>query len=271
MSKYIYNNLSIDYTDPKAVKSLNTALLQLHYNIKNWAIPKKNLCPSIPGRVDYIHYIADLLSDNDPPRGTNIKGLDIGTGASCIYPLLGHSSYGWKFVGTDIDSDSINNCKAILNSNPKHKKNIKLRYQESKDDFFKGIIKPEESFDFTMCNPPFFSSQDEARSARDRKIKNLTANRNKKGHIYKKTTRSNFKGNSNELWTEGGELSFITKMIHQSIDFEDQCTWFTSLVSKQENIPALRQILESYNRFDIEIIKMEQGNKIAHILAWSKK
>lgn len=29
-----------------------------------------------------------------------IKGFDIGTGANCIYPLLGASILGWKFVGS---------------------------------------------------------------------------------------------------------------------------------------------------------------------------
>ena len=27
-------------------------------------------------------------------------GLDIGTGANCVYPLLGASIYGWNFIGT---------------------------------------------------------------------------------------------------------------------------------------------------------------------------
>jgi len=32
-----------------------------------------------------------------------VRGLDIGTGASAIYPLLGARVYGWSFLGTDID------------------------------------------------------------------------------------------------------------------------------------------------------------------------
>jgi 23S rRNA (adenine1618-N6)-methyltransferase len=43
--------------------------------------------PSIPGRADYIHYIADLLAESNNgiiPRSWD-QGLDIGIGANCIY------------------------------------------------------------------------------------------------------------------------------------------------------------------------------------------
>lgn len=266
-----YGDLSIDFSDPIAVRKLNEALLFVDYGVKDWNFPDANLCPSIPGRVDYIHHLADLLSNEVIPMGTKVKGLDIGTGASCIYPLLGNSVYGWKFVGTDIMSDSINSARKILNSNSKYKKNIKIRFQESDADFFKGIIKPEESFDFTMCNPPFFSSKEQAKAARERKVRNLNLNKEKKNHSKKIKNKSNFKGHDSELWTKGGELEFITRMIHESILFEDQCTWFTSLVSNKGNISKLKKLIESYEKFEIKVIAMEQGNKLAHILAWSKK
>ena len=79
-----YGNLSIDFSNPLAVKTLNAALLNRHYNIADWDIPDGALCPPIPGRADYIHYIADLVGPENP----DIKLLDIGTGANGIYPLL---------------------------------------------------------------------------------------------------------------------------------------------------------------------------------------
>ena len=81
---------SIDFTNNTAVKTLNQALLKAHYKIDFWDIPEHNLCPPIPGRVDYIHYLADLLSDDNQqniPTGRQIKVLDIGTGANLVYPL----------------------------------------------------------------------------------------------------------------------------------------------------------------------------------------
>ena len=78
---------TIDFQDVAAVRMLNRALLKLHYNVDFWDIPAGYLCPPIPGRVDYIHYLADLLAESNSleiPRGRDIKVLDIGTGASLV-------------------------------------------------------------------------------------------------------------------------------------------------------------------------------------------
>jgi len=57
-----YNNQdTIDFADPLAVKSLNFSLLKSDYNIAFWDIPDGYLCPAIPGRVDYIHHLHELL------------------------------------------------------------------------------------------------------------------------------------------------------------------------------------------------------------------
>ena len=58
---------------------LNRALLKADYGIDFWDIPPNYLCPPIPGRVDYIHHLADLLArsnNNEIPRGPQIKALD---------------------------------------------------------------------------------------------------------------------------------------------------------------------------------------------------
>ena len=60
-----FGDESIDFSDPKAVVTLNKALLKHHYGIENWLIPEGYLCPPIPGRADYIHHIADLLSESN--------------------------------------------------------------------------------------------------------------------------------------------------------------------------------------------------------------
>lgn len=103
---------SIDFSNPQAVKTLNKALLISHYDIQNWDIPQDYLCPPIPGRADYIHYIADLLAESNNgiiPTGAEVEGLDIGIGANCIYPIIGNSVYDWSFVGTDIDEKALDN------------------------------------------------------------------------------------------------------------------------------------------------------------------
>ena len=113
---------TINFSDASAVLSLNQALLAHYYQVKHWQIPSGYLCPPIPGRADYIHYLADLLArgnHGEVPLGKGVRVLDVGTGANCIYPIIGSQSYGWKFVGTDIDPVSIKTARAIVGANPK--------------------------------------------------------------------------------------------------------------------------------------------------------
>lgn len=272
VKKNQYNTLTIDYSNPHAILCLNKALLSYHYKVTNWQLPKNHLCPPIPGRADYIHYIADILAKNNDgkvPVGPSVKILDIGTGASCIYPILGNSIYGWKFIATDISSVSINNIKEILNQNQTLKKNIKVRFQKDKSNIFKNIIKNDEKFDLTMCNPPFFTSLEEANEARSKKVNNLNKNKQRKGHkSVDKKTSSNFGGTSTERYCDGGELDFIQRIIKESLVYKDQCRWFSTLVSNKANIEQFTILLQSQNSLETKVIEMNQGQKIAHLLIW---
>ncbi len=79
----------------------------------------------------------------------------------------------------------------------------------------------------------------------------------------------NFGGQKAELWCEGGEAAFLAAMIEQSKEFASQCLWFSSLVSKKENLPAARKALARVGAQDVRVIDMAQGNKVSRILAWS--
>lgn len=260
-----YKDQSIDFFNPEAVKMLNTALLKHFYKINNWDIPKNYLCPPIPGRADYIHHIADLLADSNNgkiPKGDKIKCLDIGVGASCIYPIIGNTEYGWTFIGSDIDPIAIDSAKTIINSNPILQGKIELRLQENNRDLLKGIIKEGERIDLSICNPPFHSSLAEAESGTIRKLSNL-----KKESISKAV--KNFGGQNNELWCLGGEEKFIRNMIHESKQFANSCLWFSSLVSKQSTLKSVYTTLKKMRTTEIKTISMGQGNKISRIIAWT--
>lgn len=256
---------TIDFSNPDAVKSLNKALLVYHYAIQDWDIPENYLCPPIPGRADYIHYIADLLASSNNgiiPEGETVQGLDIGIGANCIYPLIGNSAYGWSFVGTDIDENAIQNCKKIIAANPKLMDPISLQLQTESRFIFKNIITPEDKFTFTICNPPFHASQDEATKSSVRKINNLENTKTTKPIL-------NFGGHNAELWCEGGELGFVTQMIYESAKYPMQCLWFTTLVSKQSHLSSLYKTLNKVNAATVKTIDMAQGQKTSRIVAWT--
>ena len=260
---------TIDFSNPDAVKALNKALLINHYDIQDWDIPANYLCPPIPGRADYIHYIADLLATTNNgviPEGEIVQGLDIGVGANCIYPIIGNSAYGWSFVGTDIDENAIQNCKNIIANNPKLMDPISLQLQTESRFIFKNIITPEDRFAFTICNPPFHSSQEEATKSSLRKVNNLEAK-----DFSNKSTKPvlNFGGHNAELWCEGGELGFITQMAYESAKYPLQCLWFTTLVSKKDNLSSIYKTLNKVSASDIKTIDMAQGQKTSRIVAWT--
>jgi len=248
-----YENLTIDFSDPKAVKALNSSLLLTHYNINHWNFPDENLCPPIPGRVDYIHHLADLISSEEKE---NIKILDIGTGANCIYPLLGTSIYNWNFVATDIDIDSLDYAQDIIDDNKLTDK-IELRQQLDEMHILKGIIEDSDSFTATMCNPPFYKSASEAQGANRRKTRNLGNN-----------SVRNFAGNNNELWYVGGEKAFLHTYLYESSKFPKASKWFTSLVSKKENVESLQDSGKKLGVTEFKIIPLEQGNKVTRIVCW---
>ncbi|MGI9652264.1 23S rRNA (adenine(1618)-N(6))-methyltransferase RlmF [Chryseobacterium sp. RLHN22] len=262
--KNSYGNLTINFSIPKAVKLLNKALLQHFYNIKNWDIPDSNLCPPIPGRADYVHCLADLLAEShhEIPKGSVVKGLDIGTGANLVYPLIANKSYGWKMVGTDINKDSFENAQQILNQNPDLSGEIDLRFQETSNHIFKDIISSEEHFQFSMCNPPFHDFEESAMKGNLRKTKNLNKSKIKKPNL-------NFSGQQSELWCEGGEIAFVSKMIEESAEFSSQILWFTCLISKKENLFKLNLLLKKLKAVEIKTIEMSQGHKVSRILAWT--
>lgn len=260
-----YEENSVDFSNPDAVKLLNQALLKHCYGIENWDFPAENLVPPIPGRADYLHYIADLLTESNygkTPTGEKIIGLDIGTGASCIYPIIGSTEYNWSFIATDINEDSVKSAEKIVSANPTLEGKITVKTQGDSSKFFEGIIENDEKIDFTICNPPFHSSTEEAEKGSRRKVKNLSGKKHLRPPL-------NFAGISDELIYEGGEHTFIHNMLRESKEFAQNCYWFSTLVSKKSNLKGIYRTLNELEVFNIKTIPTGTGNKASRIIAWT--
>ncbi len=269
LSKFVkpnkFGDASVDFSDPVAVKLLNKALLHHYYGIKHWEFPDENLCPPVPGRADYIHHIADLLMESNfgrLPSGDRIACLDIGMGANCIYPIIGVTEYGWKFIGSDINAKSITSARAIVDANASLHGRIECREQSSPKAIFEGVLGAAEKIDVTLCNPPFHASEDDAQKGTRRKVKNLSGKRDNVPEL-------NFAGISSELICDGGESGFIHGMITESKSFGKNCYWFTTLVSKQSNLKGIHKALEDIKAVQTKTIPMGTGNKSSRIVAWS--
>jgi len=265
VKRNVYNDESINFSDPEAVKMLNKALLEHYYEINNWDIPAGYLCPPIPGRADYIHHIADLISGSDfgrIPKGKKIICLDIGVGANCVYPIIGNKEYGWSFIGSDIDSVAIESANKIIENNPSLKGKVELRLQPDAKDIIYGVLRKEERVDLIICNPPFHASLEEAQAGSLRKVNNLN---------HEKITNPtlNFGGQNNELWCEGGEKRFVQKMINESKKFSESCFWFSSLISKNSSLKSVYKELKEAKAAEVKTIPMGQGNKSSRLVAWT--
>jgi len=249
-------HISIDFSDATAVLALNAALLKQHYSVDNYSLPAGYLSPPVPSRVDYILHIADLIGEK------NKTGLDIGTGANMIYPILGASLYNWKMVGSEVDEDSYAFAKALKEqlSLPKSckKSQLDLRLQSDRGSILKNIIKPNELYDFTMCNPPFYGSADEA----------FKANRRKNTQLGNQSNQRNFEGKSHELWCNGGEALFAKRLIKESVHFKKQVGWFTCLISRKENLPKLEKQLKKLGATH-QVVRMNSGQKKSRFIAWT--
>ena len=269
LGKYVkvnaYGDDSIDFANPKAVKWLNKALLKQYYGVDYWDIPTNYLCPPIPGRADYIHYAADLLGTSNNgkiPKGFRVKCMDIGVGASCVFPIIGIKEYGWSFIGSETDPVAIESASKIVNYNPSLQRNVNLRLQDNPKDIFHGIMERNEPIDITICNPPFHSSMEEAQEGTLRKLSSLN-------HKKITTPTLNFGGQTTELWCEGGEERFVRDMIRQSKQFGSNCFWFTTQISKQSHLASVYDALKSAGALEVKTIPMGQGTKVSRIVAWT--
>ncbi|KAK8810715.1 hypothetical protein WA158_007290 [Blastocystis sp. Blastoise] len=247
---YIQNNDDgtsyIDWKDPYASLELTKVLLKKDFDL-DWEIPIDRLCPGITGRINYLNWIHDLLNYSKK-MDNEIKGIDIGIGASCIYPLLGNKIYTWNFLGSDIDDISIQYAKENVKRN--HLENfIQIVKQENSDCIFKNILEnnKEIHYDFSMCNPPFFIHQDEACT----------------------NPSTCCMGTSNELITKGGEEQFIVRYIDESILYKDQIDWFTCLIGKKKTLKTILKYLQTKEIKNICSTTFYQGKTSRWGIAWS--
>lgn len=260
--------LSIDFHNAPAVVALNRALLKTYYGIGHWDLPEGALCPPIPGRSDYIHYLADLLKDRygiRSPKNANVRVLDIGTGASLIYPILGRQLYGWSFVGSEVEPASIKAAQTLIDNNESLTGCIEVRQQTDRSQIFTGLIAKDEVFHLTLCNPPFHATEEAARQGTQRKVNNLN-----RGHLNRTSAASlNFGGQANELWCPGGEPAFVSNMMHESRAYARQVGWFTCLVSKAEHLPMLKKTLKKLGVTEFKVVTMSQGQKVSRFIGWT--
>ncbi|MDB4289691.1 23S rRNA (adenine(1618)-N(6))-methyltransferase RlmF [Flavobacteriaceae bacterium] len=253
---------TIDFSNSAAVYELNKAMLLADFKVEKYELPMGYLIPPVPGRLEYLLQIREFLSEQfNIDKNTKLRGLDIGSGANGIYCILGLQHFNWTMVGAECDANSVEIAKANMQHTKSLKNKIEIRHQENKSFLFKNIIKTDEQFDFTVCNPPFHTSKEEAFRGSQRKINNLGR------EFDKKEVALNFEGQANELWCNGGEALFIKRLIKESIAFKNQVKVFSTLVSKTDSLASIDKQLKKA-KANSYVVPMDLGNKKSRIVLW---
>ena len=102
----------IDFTSWQATHDLCRALLE-EIGVKNWSIPKGHLVPGFTQRRNYCEWVESLLEkDGVQIEEENVRGVDVGTGASAIFALLFTSRHPkWDMFGTDITEEAVESAR----------------------------------------------------------------------------------------------------------------------------------------------------------------
>ncbi|XP_015191202.1 PREDICTED: methyltransferase-like protein 16 homolog, partial [Polistes dominula] len=239
----------IDFKNEDTLRVLTKILLKHDFNL-TVEIPPNKLVPTVPLRLNYVLWIEDLMTYASFTEMNNVKGIDIGTGAVCIYSLLLAKMYGCSMFGTDIDETSIES--AIENIKNNSLENLIKVIKVDKENIFKEVINENEHFHFSMCNPPFFETQGNL----DKVIK-------------QQPPRNAPTGNNEELSVEGGETLFVTRMIEESIQIGDKIKIYTTMLGKRKNSFYFPKFLKRHGINNFTLTEFCQGYTKRWGLAWS--
>ena len=244
------DEFQFDWSNNELSLLMDKSILNYYFNIKYYDIPKGFLIPPIPSRINYINLInsiiTKLINDIDIK---NIIGIDIGTGANIIYPILGYSIYKWKFICTEINKEAYNNAKLILQKN-NLENNINIIKQNNKDNIFISILNRENKYLFSMCNPPYYNYENE-----------IKLEDKKRDNEY----------NFDEIYYKNGEYGFFQRYFEESICYKNNVFLYTILIGKKINAENIYDKLSSYNDI-IKIYNMQKiltGNNVRYIIYWS--
>ncbi|KAL6116211.1 mettl16 [Pungitius sinensis] len=241
----------VNFKEPEAVRALTCTLLKEDFGL-TIEIPLERLIPTVPLRLNYIHWVEDLIDGQKQPR----RGIDIGTGASCIYPLLGATMNGWFFLATEVDDICFDYATKNVEQNNMANliKVVKVPQKTLLMDALKE--EPQMVYDFCMCNPPFFANQLEAKGVNSRNSRRPPPSSVNTGGVT-------------EIMAEGGELEFVKRIIHDSLQLKKRLRWYSCMLGKKCSLAPLKEELRKQGVQKVTHTEFYQGRTMRWALAWS--
>ncbi|XP_028276451.1 RNA N(6)-adenosine-methyltransferase mettl16 isoform X2 [Parambassis ranga] len=253
--QHVHTNLTgrpiLNFKEPEAVRALTCTLLKEDFGL-TIEIPLERLIPTVPLRLNYIHWVEDLIDGQKKPR----RGIDIGTGASCIYPLLGATMNGWYFLATEVDDICFD--YATKNVEQNNLSDLVKVVKVPQKTLLMDALKEETEivYDFCMCNPPFFANQLEAKGVNSRNSRRPPPSSVNTGGVT-------------EIMAEGGELEFVKRIIHDSLQLKKRLRWYSCMLGKKCSLTPLKEELRKQGVPKVTHTEFCQGRTMRWALAWS--
>ena len=220
-------------------------------------LPVNKLTPTLPLRLNYILWIEDLV--DFAGLSTNVVGIDIGTGASCIYPLLAvRNNTHWKMFALELDIVNFNHAHQNIDINNLQNQITLVLQHQNESKIFQALFEKENNkFSFCMCNPPFFKSEKDALHGKNRTGK-------------RKAPKSLVVGSPSELVCDGGEYEFVKKIIDESLSLQDTIHIYSSMLGHKSNVVELISYLKKQNIKNFtSTVFTQTGRTMRWGLAWT--
>nr|SVE74124.1 EOG090X04JL [Daphnia barbata] len=246
--------IEIDFKDAAAVRALSTVLLKRDFNLQV-ELPPDRLVPTLPLRLNYLLWVEDLLLFAKPSTEQIVRGIDIGTGACCIYPILAARMKGWHFTATEADETNHKCSLETIERNclQTHVTIIKV----TAESMLNGNIDTTQLYDFTMCNPPFFDSDNFVPKSRSDK------------RPLPMCPKSGGSASASEIAVKGGEVKFIEKLIKESQEVKSCVRLFTTMVGHKSSVAPIKALLQEAGASSWNETEFYQGRTTRWGLAWT--
>ncbi|KAK6191421.1 hypothetical protein SNE40_003115 [Patella caerulea] len=241
----------LDFKKANSVRILTQTLLKEDFDL-NVELPDDRLTPTLSSRLNYIHWIEDIFGDSYK----ELRGIDIGTGASCIYPILGCKINNWSFLATDVNEKNLEYANKNVKGNNMQTK-IQVVKVEEGTCIPQFVLSSDQSYDFVMCNPPFFADHMEAQA--------ITTTRK----VDRPDPPSMSTAEDCESIVPGGEAQFIKQMIQDSFQLKEKIRVFTSMVGKKINVSVIKEELKRRQISNFSTTEFCQGKTMRWGIAWT--
>ena len=242
--------------------ALTRGLLHMYLNVRLPQLPTHHLCPPVPNRLFYLHWIhTELLSQEQQvcrddqqrqiSRSNGKVGLDLGVGASCIYPLLAARVFNDRMIGSDVNVEALQLAQANVDANqlqhqihllhvlPSHAQEPSTplggplqrtldAIQTSKQQAFSL----SSGLDFVMTNPPFYDpnsmEEDQETAQAPPRI----------GDGRARTNMTMLEGSYPQ-----GEVGFVVDVLVDSLRARTSSRWFSSMLGKKTSLIFVTKLL----------------------------